>query len=185
MIRILRTGLFVMLLAASRFALAAQAPFPETTQVEGHVLQLTGIGALRRWMIKGCDIAFYVPTGTARAEVLNAGVPRCLELRYVHAISADQFAHAAWDTLRRNFDQTQLASLKPDIDRLHALYRDVKPRDCYRLCYAPGKGTTLILNGQPLGTVEGEVFAAAYFGVWLGETPLDKRLKERLLAGAI
>ena len=183
MIRIPALSLF-MLLVASHSALAAEVSFPKETQVEGHVLQLTGIGALRRWMIKGCDIAFYVPTGTAREDVLNGDIPRCLELRYVHSIRADQFAHAAWDTLRQNYDAPQLARLKPDIDRLHALYRDVKPQDCYRLCYAPGRGTTLILNGQPLGTVKGDAFAKAYFGVWLGEMPLDKRLKTRLLMRA-
>jgi hypothetical protein len=173
-------GLVLML---SHVAFARGASFPETTQVEGHTLQLSGVGALQKWMIKGCDIALYVPAETARKDLLNGAVPRCLELRYVHSIRADQFARAAWDTLHRNINQTQLARLRPSINRLHAMYRDVKPQDCYRLCYAPGKGTTLMLNGKPLGTVAGAAFASAYFGVWLGDLPLDMRLKAKLVAG--
>ena len=46
--------------------------------------------------------------------------------------------------------------LKPKIDEFNALYRDVKTGDRYALTYVPGKGTTLLWNGQPLGTVADE-----------------------------
>jgi uncharacterized protein YecE (DUF72 family) len=154
--------------------------FPPTTDVAGRTLHVRGTGLLSRWMIKGCDMALYVPRDTPRGRILT-DVPRCLEFHYYRTIRADQFAAAAWDTLRRNYSDAELEKLKPKIDRLHDVYRDVAKGDRYRLVYVPETGTTLYLNGEALGTVEGEEFASAYFSVWLGPEPLDRRLKRELM----
>jgi hypothetical protein len=48
----------------------------------------------------------------------------------------------------------------------------------------PGRGTTVSLNGEPLVEVEGADFARAYFGIWLGDDPMDRGLRKALLADA-
>ncbi|MEJ2519407.1 MAG: chalcone isomerase family protein [Desulfuromonadales bacterium] len=53
--------------------------------------------------------------------------------------------------------------------------------DRYRLIYRPGTGTELRLNDRRLGTIPGDDFAVAYFSLWLGEQPIDKRFRDRLL----
>jgi hypothetical protein len=57
----------------------------------------------------------------------------------------------------------------------------VEPGDRYTLTYAPGWGTELALNGEPLGRIAGPDFASAVFSIWLGDEPMDKPLKRRLL----
>ncbi len=57
----------------------------------------------------------------------------------------------------------------------------MKPGDRYSLTYLPGEGTELAKNGVPLALVPGEDFARAYFGIWLGEDPLDRDLRDQLL----
>ncbi len=156
--------------------------FAPTMQVGTNALHRVGVGALRRWMIKGCDIALYAPRGVSRARVLE-DIPRCLELHYVHALRPDQFAAAAWDALRRTYRTDELVPLTPRIERLHKLYRPVAKGDRYQLIHEPGVGTHLWLNGDLLGTVAGADFAAAYFGVWLGKEPLDKGLRGDLVKG--
>ena len=64
---------------------------------------------------------------------------------------------------------------------MHAAYRGVEAGDRYALTYRPGAGTELALNGEPLVSVEGADFAAAYFAIWLGPAPADERLKRDLL----
>ena len=71
---------------------------------------------------------------------------------------------------------------RPSLDRINALYRDVKPGDRYSLTYLPGRGTELALNGEPLGLIAGSDFASAYFSIWLGPKPLDAALKAQLLS---
>lgn len=155
--------------------------FEPTAQAGPHVIHRLGVGSLRRWWIKGCEVALYAPKGTRQEEIL-ANIPRCLRLHYFHPIRADQFAVAAWDVLQRHFSESEIADLKDQIDALHALYQDVKKGDDYELLYVPGEGTTLSLNGKALGKIKGAAFSAAYFSVWLGEKPLDDRLKSQLLA---
>ena len=73
------------------------------------------------------------------------------------------------------------AKLRPQIDKLNALYKDVKPGDRYALTYLPGVGTELALNGTSLGIVEGADFAAAVFAIWLGPNAIDQSLRTQLL----
>ena len=67
------------------------------------------------------------------------------------------------------------------IETLHQSYQDVKPGDRYALTYIPGEGTELAKNGVRLALVPGEEFAEAYFRIWLGESPLDRDLRDQLL----
>jgi hypothetical protein len=171
----------ILMAVAARNSPASVDLFAPTLVVGTNTLRRVGVGELRRWLIKGCDVALYAPPGVRKGGILEAA-PRCLELRYVHPIRAEQFVAAAVDTLARNHTPTELEAVKREIETLHALYRDVGKQDRYRLLYMPGKGTSLFLNGKLLGTVPGARFAAIYFGVWLGDNPLDKKLKQQLLA---
>jgi chalcone isomerase-like protein len=57
----------------------------------------------------------------------------------------------------------------------------VSPGDRYALTYVPDVGTELRLNEESLATIPGEDFAEAYFGIWLGDQPLDEGLRDKLL----
>ena len=159
------------------------ADFPKSVGEGAGELRFVGVGELRRWMIKGCDIAFYAPAGMDAKDAL-ADKPRCLEFFYYRTIESAQFATAAWKTLEGAFSKKVLAANKDAIDELHRLYRDVDKGDRYRLLYVPGTGTQLFLNGKLLGGVKGSLFAEVYFSIWLGDKPLDGTLKARLLGTA-
>ena len=144
-------------------------------------LALRGCGLLRYMVfIKAYVAAFYLPEGT-RSEDALGDVPKHLEIEYFHDITAQDFAKATTSSISRNLSLTTFQRLKPKIDEFNALYRDVKAGDRYALTYVPGKGTTLLWNGQPLGTVSGVDFAAGLFGIWVGPNPLDTDLKRLLL----
>jgi hypothetical protein len=130
--------------------------------------------------IKDYVAAFYLPEAVRPEEAL-AGVPKHLEIEYFHAITAADFAKATRSGIARNVSMTAYDRLKPAVEELNTLYRDVKPGDRYSLTYVPGTGTELRLNGTPLGTVAGADFAAGLFAIWLGPVPLDEGLKRTLL----
>jgi hypothetical protein len=141
--------------------------------------------ALLRYMIfiKAYVAGLYLGEAVEADEVLS-DVPKRLEIEYFHAIQAKDFAMATDQGIAANVDAETLGELRARIDRLKALYEDVKPGDRYSLTYVPGIGTELALNGQPKGVIEGADFAAAVFGIWLGPQPLDARLKADLLSCA-
>jgi hypothetical protein len=146
-------------------------------------LVLNGVGLLRyRLFIKAYVAALYLGEGVRPEEVL-ADVPKRLEIEYFWSIAGPDFGKAAEKILADNFPASVLSSLQSRLERLHALYQDVKPGDRYALTYVPGVGTELTLNDTPLGTIEGADFASAYFAIWLGREPLNDALKAQLLKG--
>lgn len=180
----MKKSVLMILLAAGLTAEASvrEGTFNKTLTAGETELTLAGTGSLSRWFIKGCDMALFTEKETAAKDVLN-DIPRALEFYYHVRISSDQFATAAWDTMEKNFSRKELEEQKSAIDKLHKLYRDVQKGDRYRLVYEPGAGTTLYLNNQKLGTVEGTKFAEIYFSVWLGKVPIDRHLKADLTKG--
>jgi hypothetical protein len=71
--------------------------------------------------------------------------------------------------------------LEKRLQSFYGFFRDVKPGDRYSINYLPEKGTELRFNEKPLGAVPGADFAAAYFGIWLGDEPISKGFRDRLL----
>jgi hypothetical protein len=155
--------------------------FAESVRENDTVLRLHNAALLRYLkVIKAYVAAVYLPEGVAPGSVLQ-DVPKRLELSYLVSIKGSDFGKGAEPVLVRNQTAEQLARLRSRIDRLNAIYRDVKPGDRYALTYLPGRGTELTLNGVPLTVIEGADFAEAYFGIWLGREPLDAGLKRALL----
>lgn len=155
--------------------------FADQVRVGDVTLRLNDVGLLRyRWVIKAYVAALYLGPGATPGEVLG-DVPKRLEIEYFYAIEAKGFTKATDEGIAANVPPATVASLRPRIARLNALYRDVKPGDRYALTYVPGVGTELALNGVALGTIEGADFAAAVFAIWLGPSALDASLKAQLL----
>lgn len=155
--------------------------FAESVREGNTVLRLHNAALLRYLkVIKAYVAAVCLPEGVAPDKVLE-DVPKRLEISYLVSIKGSDFGKGAEPVLRRIQEAEELARLRSRIDRLNAIYRDVKPADRYALSYLPGRGTELTLNGVPLTVVEGADFAEAYFGIWLGREPIDARLKRDLL----
>lgn len=45
--------------------------------------------------------------------------------------------------------------------------------DVIRLDYQPGRGTTVTIDNEPRGTIEGEDFMPAWLSIWLGARPAE------------
>lgn len=155
--------------------------FVDRVTAAGTPLMLNCVGLLRYMVvIKGYVAALYLGEGVQPESVLS-DVPKRLEINYFYPINGGDFAKATDAGIAANVDPATMAKLRARIDKLNALYLDVKPGDRYSLTYVPAVGTELALNGQPRGTIDGADFAAALFAIWLGPKPLDASLKSQLL----
>jgi hypothetical protein len=74
-----------------------------------------------------------------------------------------------------------MATIELRIKEINKLWRDFEPGERATLTYIPGRGTSLAINGEEQGVIEGEDFARMYFAIWLGKEPASERLKEQLL----
>ena len=180
-INLLLAAVIIMQPGSTRAMTIQGVTFAERVREGNTVLRLHNAALLRYLkVIKAYVAAVYLPEGVAPDNMLD-DVPKRLEIGYLVSIKGPDFGRGAEPVLRRNQTPSELARLRSRIDRLNAIYRDVKPGDRYALTYLPGRGTELTLNGVPLTVIEGADFAKAYFGIWLGREPIDARLKRDLL----
>lgn len=155
--------------------------FNPRVELGSTTLQLHNAAVLRYMKLFDAYVAaLYLPEEVHPSHVLS-DVPKRLEISYLVSIKGKDFDKGARPTLERNLSPVEMRRLQDRIDRINAVYEDVKPGDRYSLTYVPGKGTELALNDRPLINIEGADFAAAYFGIWLGQEPIDQKLKRDLL----
>ena len=78
--------------------------------------------------------------------------------------------------------KSDTSKLKEQIDQFNSLFTvDAKKDDVYDITYQPEVGSSLYINGNLKGTVEGFEFKKALFTIWFGnETELPK-LRDAML----
>ncbi len=147
-------------------------------------LELRGAGILvYRLLFDIYAAALYLPPEVASEDVFS-DVPKRLVIHYFYDIPKDTFAEVAAPILEESLDRRAQLRLRGRVERLNRMYRDVRPGDRYTLDYVPGKGTTLLLNDEPVITVPGVDFQAAYYSIWLGEICADEDLRDALLGSS-
>jgi len=121
------------------------------------------------------DATFRAPIDAISRDQLDE-FPKELEFEYARKIGSEQLVGAADKILRKSVSPEELAKLESQIEELNAAYRDVGRGDRYTLRYDPGKGTSLLLNGDVIHEVPGGDFHRIYFSIWLGpESPFNLR----------
>lgn len=146
-------------------------------------LRLHGL-ALLKWA-RLFDVyagAFYLPEGSAGTD-WSEDIPKRLELSYFRHFAAGDFVKSSDKMLRDNLTVDAYLLLEERLATFYGLFQDISPKDRYSLVYLPDVGTELRLNDEVLGMVPGADFALAYFGIWLGEKPIDRGFRDRLLDG--
>ncbi len=157
--------------------------FEQRRQVVDAELQLTGT-ALLTWAVL-FDVyvgAFYLPDGQPGSR-WTEDVPKLLELSYFRNFKAEDFSSSSDKLLRDNLAAEEYQRLAKRLSEFYRLFRDIRPGDRYSLVYHPAIGTELRLNGESLGAVAGNDFAVAYFGIWIGPTPISESFRDKLLGG--
>lgn len=146
---------------------AGAATFPPTIELGDTTLTLRGVSLLRvGYIFKVYEAALYVAEGEPTDRALDA-VPKALEIRYLRSIAADDLVKAGDDALRTYARPGDPAALVERLAEINTWYVDVRKGDRYTLSFLPGAGSTLALNGAPLGTIPGDDFARDYFAIWL------------------
>ena len=70
------------------------------------------------------------------------------------------------------------------VDSIDAAFSLLKTDDVIQFAYAPSTDQSVILvNDQPLIQHSGEGLYQAIKGMWFGDKPISKKIKQRILAG--
>ena len=182
--RILIAALAVLLSVPAAARTVEGVSLPETTTArDGSELVLHGAGVRTRFFFDIYVGALYLPaTGQPATGILESDQAGRVEMHFLYDEVGREKLADAW---RTGFRDNNPESVRSAIgDRLSA-FVDFFPAavegDAFVMEYVPGEGTQVRVNGQPRGTIEGDIFFRALLAVFLGPEPADQDMKQGLL----
>ena len=173
------------------FPLSAQSAVVGDVEVPDEVrlgesqqrLILNGAGVRKKFFISVYVAALYLPQPKRDVQALLQSPPanRVL-MHFVHSKVAKHKMDEAWrEGFANNLEAPVLAAVTERLERFVALFGDMREGDQVWLDYQPAAGTSVTINGESKGTIEGADFNAALLGVWLGDEPVSDALKNALV----
>ena len=186
--RLLLIPLLCVSLGASAARIGGES-FDELIRLADTDLVLNGVGLRAVLMFKGYAAGLYlVHKGRTAEQVLAVKGAKRVQLKMLIDVEAKEFVKAIDVGMRRNSTEAEQLAMKDRIAQFDSnigLIGTVKKGDVINLDFIPAKGLVLTLNGKPRGEpIPGEDLYAGVLKIFIGELPVDKKLKAGLLGGA-
>ena len=178
-------GLLLAAVSASAARIADQN-FDDRLRLAETDLVLNGVGLRSVAWLKGFAAGLYLPEKAATpAKVLAQPGPKRLQMKMILDVETKEFIKAFAVSLQRNNTEAERAGMKDRVEQfnrnLEAIGK-VRKGDVVNLDFIPGQGLVIVLNGTPRGpSVAGEDLYAGLLKIFIGEQPVDKKLKAGLL----
>jgi len=157
--------------------------FPTEKVIEGKTLKLNGVSSLKKFWVKVYATALYLEQPSHDAEtVISSQQVKYLVRHYLtDKATATKLRDGFIEQIEEANAKVMVEDNRKDIERYASwLDKDMAPGLTSEAVYVPGKGLTLIYQGQERGTIAGDVFAGMYFRSNVGEKA-DKTVCEGLL----
>lgn len=160
--------------------------FEDNLRLGSDDLKLNGLGIRAVLFFKGYVAGLYLKdkATTMQQVIATAGAKR-LQMRMLLNAGPSDFNQALVAGIRVNATEAELAQLKSRITQLEQTISEIGRTvvgDVINIDYLPGRGTSLSVNGTPKGSpIEGADFYHALLGIFVGNHPVDPRLKQGLL----
>jgi Chalcone isomerase-like len=160
--------------------------FDDRIRVADTDLVLNGIGFRAVLMFKAYAAALYLTEKANKPEAVLAvkGAKR-IQIKMLLDVDAKEFTKAVNVGIPRNSTEAEGAALKDrmeQFDRSIDAVGKIKKGDVVTLDFVPNKGLVFSLNGVVRGqTIPGADFYAGVLRIFIGDKPVDQKLKTGLL----
>lgn len=151
--------------------------------VEGQNLLLNGVGVREKMWIDLYVGALYLPKKSSDANaIMNSTDAAAIKLNIVSGMITSEKMINAVNEGFENATGGKTAAIKTEISKFKSFFKEeIKKGDEFLIANVPGKGVVVSKNGTIKGTIEGQDFKKALFGIWLSSKPADKDLKSDML----
>ena len=156
--------------------------FPQSLKIENQDLQLKGTGTrVKLWMDMYTLGLFVSDTKQDVNQIVSGNETAIVRLSIISGlITAEKMDKA----IREGFEkstQGKPEAIQNEIEAfLNVFKQGVEKKDLFQFTYQPKAGTSISKNGVQLANIEGLAFKKALWGIWLGNTPVDKKLKAQM-----
>ncbi len=164
--------------------------FDNTTVVSDRTLRLNGLGLRGVAWIKAFVAGLYLAAPSKdSAQILTMPGPKRLRLKIMLQAPSHELTKSLTGRIEDHESEAVRAQLADRLSRLAGLIDgigDLHPGDALDLDYLPDQGISLRLNERVIGApVAGDDLYRAVLKIFVGEHPVDKRMKEGLLRGGV
>jgi hypothetical protein len=177
-----RIALSVLALALALPAYAGElagVTMPDTATVAGQTLVLNGMALREKYFLDIYVGGLYLPAKSSDgASVIAQDAPKRLHMSFIYS---EVPAEKTIETYREIWElDPAYPAQKTQADLFCSWIADLESGDTMTIQYEPGKGTTLLVNDQPRGTIPGVEFMKLIFGNYVGPNA-NKVLRKGLL----
>ncbi len=179
---IITITLAMLVLGLGNVAFAAKTEWPAEVEIREAQLNVVGYGVRRKLMMPLYDIALYTQTGDASETVVTDNEPKALRIVVTSTlVSTALFTEAVLDGYKKYdyYDEVSetVKGYLADFDNIELVEGDV-----YTVFNDPIEGLVTYHNGEVISIINDRLFADGMFNIWLGPTPVNRRLKSNLRA---
>ena len=162
--------------------------FDDTVVVSDRTLRLNGLGLRGVAWIKAFVAGLYVAAPSRDpGQLMAMQGPKRLRLKIMLEAPSKELSKAFAKGVRRNESEAVQAQLSERMALFVGLLDGLgtlREGDALDVDFVPGQGAQLLHNGKAVGSpVAGEDFYRALLKIFIGERPVDTRLKEGMLRG--
>ena len=164
----------------------ANVKYETAVDLAGQKLQLNGAGVRYKFVVKVYAAGLYLAqkAGTT-AEVLAASGPKRIHIHMLRDIDGNELGKLFTKGMEANVSREDFAKSINGVLKLSEIFasrKQLNNGDSFFVDYVPGVGSTVVLNGKPIGEVIKEPeFFSSLLRIWLGDKPADDGLKDALL----
>ena len=157
----------------------AGVTMPDTDTLAGQALVLNGMALREKFFLDIYVGGLYIPAKSADgASVIAQDVPKKLHMSFIYSeVPAEKTIETYQEIWA--LDPTYTAS-KAQADTFCSWITTLVAGQTMTIQYEPGKGTTLLVDGQAKGTIHGVEFMKLIFGNYVGPNA-NKTLRTGLL----
>jgi len=164
----------------------AEQTFDDRLRLDGTELVLNGVGVRAVAWLQGYAAGLYLAEKAASApQAIALRGPKRLQMKMLLEVPPKEFVKAIHKGMVRNHTPAEHAALADRIaqfDRNVEAIGTVRKGDVVNLDFVPGRGLVMSLNGQERGqAIPGDDLYAGMLRIFIGDDPVDKRLKDGLL----
>lgn len=188
-----RTNFFLitllsLVLASSTWATTVNVSgvkLAEAISLRGTPLILNGAGVRHKGTSKIYVIGLYLGKKIDVAgQILSNPEPKRISLTMFREIDSNELGKLFIRGVEDNMSKNDLPYLVPGLSKMGRIFAEqnkLNTGDVVLLDWVPGTGTVLTVRGKQVAEFKEPEFYTALLRIWLGDSPVDGKLKEALL----
>lgn len=149
----------------------------------GIPLHLNGTGIRTKFIFDIYVAQLYLekPATTTGDVIAGRGRKRIVMHFLYKKVEKEKLVEGWNEGFSSNTDAAALGKIMSQVETFNSLFGDIHKGEQIVLDYVPESGTRVIFAGDEKGVVPGKDFNDALLRIWLGDKPVNKTLKKKLL----